>query len=70
MSKHGFTDYLAEQVNTRFRDRADAERAEIFEFAKEIALESFKNGKALGGQRKSAPQNRSALGAGKLTPAA
>ena len=26
MSTYGFTDYLADQVNTRFRDRTDGER--------------------------------------------
>ncbi len=43
----------------------------FYTFVREIALESFKNGKKVGaGKDKSAPTKRSALVAGKLQPKA
>ncbi len=66
---YGFNDYLAEKVDERFGHSVDQERRQILEFAKEIALESFKNGKALAAatpKRQNARQTTSALRAGKL----
>ena len=62
-----FQEELAERVNARFARHVDAERAEIYTFVREVALESFKNGLA-SAKRKSTAGNGSALQNGRLRP--
>jgi len=65
-----FTAELASRVNARFANHVDAERAEIYNFAKEVALESFKNGLAAGRKdtKKSATVPGTALKNGRMRP--
>ena len=63
---------LATLVTTLFAEKVNEETLkEIYEFSKEVALQSFKNG--LNAPKKNAPRERSAprsaLDAGKLSPA-
>lgn len=52
----GFTAELVERVQQRFGDNPQA--AEIYDFTKEVALESFKNG--LRASRRTSPNGKSA----------
>jgi len=65
----GYTAELATRVTKRFAGRVeDATVEDIYDFTKEVALESFKNG--LAAKRRSAPhETRSALQAGRLKTA-